>query len=156
MTSPEDIFNQLESEMEHDPKVHGAADDIIETYQALVWAASTFGNRVREEMVRTVHERFPRLAEIEQSEAHPEMLEELHERYFADDTEYAITIDMLAEAVTLAGRWLWRYLQAHQLDSLSLLVPLALKPGVRLWNFGSKSTLMNGEQVMTIAAEFHP
>lgn len=154
-TPPEgqdDPLKRLENEMAFTPQVLGGDRTIVETYHALTWAAATFGPDVREAFMNAVHDKFPRLAEIDRAQHDPEQFAIVHERYFSDEAEHAKSVDILAEAVTYGQRVLWEFMKAHRLTQLTLLIPLTMEPGVRLWKFGRAQEIH--QEGLNVAATF--
>lgn len=147
-----DEFEEFERDFAHDAAVIGSDEDIGEVYAALVWAAGTFGNKVREELLKLIHDTFPLIREIDFADTAPQ-LESVRERYFSTEEDIAKVVDTTAEAVKLAQRWVWLYLQAHGLDQLRILVPAAFYPGiVRLWYIGKESGVRRSDGEMKVYA----
>lgn len=152
MDETPDPLAALAAEIDSGAHVYADQDTVVEAYHALLWAAATFGEQVKAELVKVIHGQFPRLAEID---AAPEgaAFAEVHSRYFEQPEDMATTVDVMADALILGQRWLWRYLKAHGHTQLRIVVPCVLQPTVRLWAFGSKSEILNqnGEPVRVVA-----
>jgi hypothetical protein len=154
MTEPmDDPLARLEQEMARAPKVHGDDRTIVETYHALTWAAAVFGPQVKQTLLDLVHRRFPRLGEIDAAQHDPALFADVHERYFDDPAEYAKSVDLLAEATSYAQSLLWRFMRAHRLPSLTLLVPQAMGGEPRIWVFGKAGSLPQGVTVTSTVWE---
>lgn len=126
-------FDTWETEVQSIPLVYGNDVGIVESYHALLWVATTFGDRVHEELKAAIFDNFPSIREIEENQDSEEFMR-VQIAKSEDPVFYGKVMDTLAEAVVYAHRWVWAYMQAHRHDELTLLVPCVTRPTVQMWH----------------------
>lgn len=131
----EDSFAAWEKDLLNTPLVYGSDDEVMESFNALIFAAGCFGRTATESLVTAVNDAVPMLAQIDDEGREDDVdIDYVHDKYFREDVLPA-TIDALAEGVKVAQVWLQSWMAAHDLKVLQVLVP-TLGGKVRAYTFG--------------------
>lgn len=134
----DEILRKYEAEILQAPIVYGDADNIADALNALMHTAGVFGQDVFNAMVDAVNTAVPLLAAMDARKDEP--VADLYRDYYDTEEKRAVAVDAMADGVTAAQEWLQRWMNAHDLPVIRVLLP-DLEGEVRPFTFGRLSDI---------------